>query len=266
MILPPVQELRDVAVAMAEAAARETLSRFRTPMAADSKGGPGGAFDPVTDADRAAEAAMRAVLRARRPGDGVLGEEGGGAPGTSGLTWVLDPIDGTRAFLAGAPTWGTLIACGPDGGAPILGLIDQPYVGERFYGGPDGSHVTRGTERKPLRTRKVRGIGEAILLSTFPEVGTPEEGAAFRRVAEATLLTRYGLDCYGYALVAAGHADLVIEAGLAPYDVQGPMAVVRAAGGIVTSWDGGPAESGGRVVAAGCAALHEAVIARLRDA
>ena len=266
MNLPAFEELADVADALADAAARETLARFRTPMTADDKGGPGVGFDPVTEADRAAEAAMRAVLAERRPDDGILGEEAAAVRGSSGLTWTLDPIDGTRAFLAGAPTWGTLIACGPDGEPPFLGIVDQPYVGERFAGGPDGAWIARGTARKPLRTRQIAGIGEAILFTTYPEVGTPADRAGFEGVAGRARLTRYGLDCYAYALVAAGHADLVIEAGLAPYDVRGPMAVVRAAGGIVTGWDGGPAHDGGRVVAAGCAAVHEEVIALLRDA
>ena len=266
MISSSIEELAEVAGALADAAARETLARFRTPMAARDKGAPGAGFDPVTEADRAAEAAMRAVLAALRPADGILGEEEAAVPGTSGLTWTLDPIDGTRAFLAGAPTWGTLVACGPDGEAPILGIVDQPYVAERFSGGPDGAWITRGTTRKPLRTREVAGIHEAILFTTFPEVGTPADRAGFERVAGRARLTRYGLDCYAYALVAGGHADLVIEAGLAPYDVRGPMAVVRAAGGIVTGWDGGPAQDGGRVIAAGCAAVHEEAIALLRDA
>ena len=114
-----------------------------------------------------------------------------------------------------------------------------------------------------IRARETDALSEAIILTTFPEVGSEEEAALFARLSRECLLTRYGLDCYGYALVAAGHVDLVVEAGLAPYDIQGPMAVVQGAGGIVTSWDGGPAERGGRVVAAGCARVHEAALAVL---
>ena len=262
---PKIEELQRIAAELADAAAAETLPRFRRPMSAEDKVGPGGIFDPVTEADRAAEAAMRAVLARARPDDGILGEEEAAVPGTSGLTWVLDPIDGTRAFLAGAPTWGTLIACGPTGGAPVVGIVDQPYIGERFCGGPDGAELLRGSDRKPLSTQAISGLDEAILFTTFPEVGTPAEREGFARVASRARLTRYGMDCYAYALVAAGHADLVIEAGLAPYDIQGPMAVVRAAGGIVTGWDGGPAERGGRVIAAGCRAIHDSAVALLRD-
>ena len=242
--------------AAADAARAVTLSGFRRGLAVESKRAD---YDPVTAADRDAEAAIRAVLARMRPDDGILGEEHGAAPGTSGLQWVLDPIDGTRAFVAGAPTWGTLIAVN-EGGPPVLGCIEQPYVGERFEGGFGAARLIRGEREEPIRTRSVGALSEAIILTTFPEVGSEEDGALFARLAARCLLTRYGLDCYGYALVAAGHVDLVVEAGLAPYDIQGPMAVVQGAGGIVTAWDGGPAERGGRVIAAGCARIHEAAL------
>ena len=249
-----------VAHAMADAARRAVLPLFRTDLAVDSKGS---TFDPVTEADRAVEAAMRAVLAERRPHDAVLGEEAGATAGTSGLTWILDPIDGTRAFIAGAPTWGVLIGL-RDAAGIRLGLIDQPFTGERFAGGPDGAEWTRGDERRAMRVRGTTTLAEATILTTFPEVGTAAEGAAFRRVAERCRLTRYGLDCYGYALLALGHVDLVIEAGLHPYDVAGPIGVVEAAGGIATTWDGGPALDGGTMVAAANPALHRAALDLLR--
>ena len=247
---------------MADAAAAETLRLFRTTLHADNKAADG--FDPVTEADRAAERAMRAVLAELRPDDGILGEEDAAVRGRSGLTWVIDPIDGTRAFLAGAPSWGTLIACGPTGEAPVIGLIDQPHIGERFTGSPRGAHLG-GRFDRPLRTRQVAGLSDAILFTTFPEVGTPGEAQGFRAVADHVQLTRYGLDCYAYALVAMGQADLVIEAGLQPYDIQAPLALVEAAGGIVTDWRGGPAHEGGRAVAAGCAAVHAAALRLLSE-
>lgn len=254
--------LRAAAHAAADAAAPETLSRFRSGTVVDDKGGtadrPG--FDPVTEGDRAAEAAIRAVLADRRPDDAVLGEEAGRTPGTSGLEWVLDPIDGTRGFITGTPVWGTLIAVGPEGGRPDYGIVDQPWTGERFEGGWGEAALVRQGRRTPLRTRAVSGLSEATILTTFPELDTPAEAAAFARVAGRCRLTRYGLDCYGYALVACGTADLVIEAGLARYDIAAPMALVEAAGGIVTAWDGGPAEHGGRVIAAGCPAVHAAAL------
>ena len=257
------RELIGVAHALADAAARETLARFRRrDLGVQDKGGSrldASAFDPVTEADRAAEAAMLAVLARRRPDDAVLGEEHGARAGTTGLTWVLDPIDGTRAFVAGAPVWGTLIAIG-DADGPAFGIVDQPYIGERFAGGFGEARLRRGGEEAPLRVRPCEGLGAATLLTTHPEIGTPAERAAFDRLAGRVRLVRHGLDCYGYAMVAAGFADLVVEAGLQPYDVQAPMALVEAAGGVVTAWDGGPARDGGRVIAAGDRGLHRAAL------
>ncbi len=253
-------ELARVANRLADVAREVTLRHFRTPLDVDSKRAD---FDPVTVADREAEAAMRAVLARERPDDGILGEEHGSVPGTSGLTWVLDPIDGTRGYICGTPTWGVLIAVRNADG-PFYGIIDQPFTAERFEGGPDGAHWTRGTEAKTLGVRGTTALSEATLLSTFPEVGTPGQGAAFARVAGQCRLTRYGMDCYGYALLAAGHVDLVIEAGLQTYDLCAPIAVIRAAGGIVTDWTGGPAHDGGTALAAATPELHAAAMARLK--
>lgn len=246
---------------LADAARVETLRHFRAHgLSADTK--EIDRFDPVTVADRAAEQAMRAILAKRRPDDAVLGEEFGATSGTSGLTWVLDPIDGTRGYLSGTPTWGVLISLADTNG-PVFGIIDQPYIGERFVGGLGLSEVTGPTGRSALRARPPRPLSEAILFSTFPEVGTPEEGAAFRRVVPKARLTRYGMDCYGYALIAAGQIDLVIEAGLQPYDVQAPIAVIEAAGGIITDWQGRPAPQGGRILAAANAGVHAEAMALL---
>ncbi|MEO0485821.1 MAG: inositol monophosphatase family protein [Pseudomonadota bacterium] len=258
-------ELRGVARACADAARVETLRYFRgAGLLADDKD-PGAGFDPVTQGDRAGEAAMRAVLAELRPGDGILGEEQAAIPSQTGLTWVLDPIDGTRGYLAGTPTWGTLIAVHA-GGAPVYGIVDQPYIGERFEGGFGAAQWSRAGAARDLRTRQTVTLDQAILFTTFPEVGTADERRGFEAVAAQVLLTRYGMDCYAYALVAAGHADLVIEAGLQPYDIQGPMAVVEGAGGVVTAWDGGPAEGGGRVIAAANPVIHAAALALLAAA
>lgn len=206
---------------------------------------------------------MRAILAQRRPQDGILGEEYGSTAGTSGLTWVLDPIDGTRGYLSGTPTWGVLISVA-DAEGPIFGLIDQPYIGERFEGGFGRAEVNGPMGHAALSARPARPLAEAIVMTTFPEVGTPEEGAAFRRVAEKAKLVRYGTDCYAYALIAAGQIDLVIEAGLQAYDVQAPIAVIEAAGGIVTDWEGKPCHNGGRVLAAANATIHAEALALLR--
>ena len=243
-----------LAEALADAARIETLRHFRAAgLDVESKSDD---FDPVTEADRAAEAAMRRLIGDARPEDAILGEEFGAGAGTSGLTWVLDPIDGTRAFVSGTPTWGVLIALADETG-PRMGIIDQPYIGERFMGGLGRAERAGPMGAAPLGTRADRPLAEAVVFTTFPEVGSPEEARGFHEVAGRTRLTRYGMDCYAYALVAAGQIDLVIEAGLQPYDIQAPMAVIEAAGGIVTDWRGGSAAQGGRAIAAASRQVHE---------
>ncbi|WP_425098906.1 histidinol-phosphatase [Tropicibacter sp. S64] len=252
------RELVETAHALADAAGMEILPHFRIPGLTSENKLEGG-FDPVTVADRAAEEAMRAVLSERRPMDAILGEEFGFSDGASGLTWVLDPIDGTRGFISGTPTWGVLIAVS-DAHGPVLGVIDQPYTGERFTGGLGQAVWTGPRGTGPLRARQTQAIEDAILFTTFPEVGTAEDAAAFRRVSARAKLTRYGMDCYAYALLAAGQIDLVIEAGLNAYDIQAPIAVIEAAGGLVTDWQGGPAHGGGRALAAANPAVHAAAL------
>jgi histidinol phosphatase-like enzyme (inositol monophosphatase family) len=252
-------DLWETAMALADAAAAECLPLFRSAALTAENKGLGGRYDPVTAADRGAERAMRAVLARRRPEDGILGEEFGPVTGRSGLTWVLDPIDGTRSFMAGVPAWGILV--GLDAGdGPVLGVIDQPYTGERFMGGFGRAVIARAGAERPLAVRPCAGLVDAVLFTTFPEVGSPAERAGFEAVRDRVRLTRYGLDCYAYALVALGQVDVVIEAGLAPYDIQGPQAVVEAAGGIVTDWRGGPAHRGGRIIAAGDPRVHQAAL------
>ncbi|SEU04747.1 histidinol-phosphatase [Paracoccus homiensis] len=248
------QQIIDTAHEMADAARAAILPHFRADHLATDNKRPAD-FDPVTEADRAAERAMRDVLARRRPQDAILGEEYGATEGRSGLTWILDPIDGTRAFICGAASWGVLIGLS-DGTGIRYGLIDQPYTKERFEGGLGRARLSMAEGGRPLAVRKGIALSQASLMSTFPEIGTPDEAAAFRRVAERVRLTRYGLDCYAYALLALGQIDLVIEAGLQSYDIAGPLAVVEAAGGVVTDWQGGPAMHGGQVIAAATADLH----------
>ncbi|MEO0654149.1 MAG: histidinol-phosphatase [Pseudomonadota bacterium] len=257
----PSSDLIRVANALADAARPETLRHFRAAeQGLESKGDD---FDPVTDADRGAERAMRALLARERPDDAILGEEFPDVPGTTGLTWVLDPIDGTRGYIAGTPTWGVLIAVS-DATGPILGVVDQPYIGERFLGGLGAAQVTGPLGERELGARKTASLDEAILFTTFPEVGTPADRVAFERVAARAKLTRYGMDCYAYALIAAGQVDLVIETGLQPYDICAPIAVIEAAGGIVTDWDGKPAHGGGRALAASNPEIHAQALDLLR--
>lgn len=251
------------AAELAEVARVATLSYFRAAdLLAETKETT--RFDPVTAADRLSETRMREVLARRRPDDGILGEEFAAVAGTSGLTWVLDPIDGTRGYLSGTPTWGVLISI-RDASGPLYGLIDQPYIGERFEGGFGRAEVNGPMGRKPLRTRPARPLSQAILFTTFPEVGTPSDKQCFDKVAQNARLLRYGCDCYAYALIAAGQIDLVIEAGLQAYDVQAPIAVITAAGGIVTDWQGRPCPDGGRVLAAANAQIHAEALALLNS-
>lgn len=249
----------DLAGRLADAAGAASLPHFRTAqLDAENKEREGG-FDPVTVADRAAEQAMRDLLAVERPADGIFGEEQARTIGTSGLTWVLDPIDGTRAFISGLPVWGTLIAL-DDGETGRIGIIDQPFTGERFVGVWDKSSPRawlshRGADQA-LATRRGRCLAEATLFTTDPYLFNAAERVAFDAVRRHAKLTRYGTDCYAYALIAAGTVDLVIESGLAAYDVAALIPLIRAAGGVVTNWEGGDCRWGGQVVAAGSAELH----------
>lgn len=262
--------IRATAAALADAARAETLRHFRRrDLPADNKAGDaagddrvGGSFDPVTEADRGAERIMRDILARQRPDDAILGEEYGHQPGRSGLTWVVDPVDGTRSFMCGAPTWGVLIGV-TDAHGPLYGLIDQPWTGERFEGGPGIARLTAPQGDSVLATRRDVPLARATLLTTYPDLGSAAETAAFRRLSAQVRLTRYGLDCYAYALLALGQVDLVVEAGLQPHDIVAPIAVIEAAGGIVTDWQGGPAHHGGQVIAAATPALHAAALALL---
>lgn len=275
MSLPCTDDpLEPVLHALAEAARPAALQTFRDlSLAADNKAAQG--FDPVTAADRAAEDAMRAVLAAERPSDGILGEERGASAGETGLSWVLDPIDGTRAYICGAPTWGVLAGLrDATGDAPRarLGMMDQPWTGDRFWG--DGASawtarpgMTDGTETpRRLAASACAAIGDARICSTFPEVGTEEERALFHALAARCRLTRYGLDCTAYALLAAGCVDLVVEAGLHAYDILALIPLIEGAGGVVTTWDGRPALEGGRILAAANPGLHALALEALATA
>jgi histidinol phosphatase-like enzyme (inositol monophosphatase family) len=251
-------ELLSVAYRLADLARPIALRHFRrTSMMTENKVTTG--FDPVTIADREIEQGMRDLLADLRPDDGVMGEEFENTSGSSGLTWIVDPIDGTRSYISGTPTWGVLIAL-TDQSGPVLGIIDQPYTGERFVGGFGSSVMHHQGASRSLQSRECSDLSNAILFSTFPEVGTPKERQAFDAVKEQVKLTRYGTDCYAYALVAAGQIDLVIEAGLNSFDIAAPIALIEQSGGIVTDWAGGPAIDGGQVLAAGSEAVHQAAL------
>lgn len=222
-------------------------------------------FDPVTAADRGAEEALRRIITAERPEDGILGEEFGELAGHSGFRWVLDPVDGTRAFINGRHEWGSLIALEKDG-APALGIIDQPVLRERFIGVNGIAELHAGGSVERLRVRPCADISEAILCATHPyayfDAG---ERAAFRKLAQSVRMSRFGGDCYLFGILAMGFADLVVESHLHRWDVAALIPVVKGAGGIITNWQGRDCSDGGQVVAAGDARVHKAALHILND-
>ena len=253
------QEYADFANRLADASGAVIRPYFRKPFAVTDKAGKADPFDPVTTADQEAERAIRSLIRHAYPDHGILGEEEGSTKGKDALTWVIDPIDGTRSFMTGMTSWGTLIALN-DGVRPVIGLMDQPVTGERFLGTPEGATLNGDA----LKTRECATLGEAILYSTVPEMfSRPNWKAGFEAVEQAVRMRRFGGDCYAYCLLAMGQIDLVIEAGLNPYDIQALMPIIQGAGGVVTTWAGTPADQGGLIVAAGDARVHDAARAIL---
>ncbi|AWN39298.1 histidinol-phosphatase [Methylobacterium durans] len=239
------------------------LPFFRAHFGLDDKARGGAAFDPVTEADRAAEVVLRNMIRQTFPTHGVLGEEFGAERLDAECVWVLDPIDGTRAFIAGLPTWGTLIGL-TRGGMAVRGLMHQPFLNERFFGDGASAKLRHARGERTLRTRRCESLNEAILATTDPRLfAEGEEAERYRAIEGSVRMARYGADCYAYCMLAAGQIDLVVEAGLKPYDIVALIPIVEGAGGVVTTWDGGPATQGGRVVAAGDRRLHAAALAAL---
>ena len=208
---------------------------FRTALGVENKSRSGG-FDPVTAADRAAEAAMRALIKRTFPEHGILGEEFDAERPDAEYVWVLDPIDGTKSFICGMPAWGTLIAL-TRRGEPIYGMMHQPFTREQFTGDGSAASYRGPAGDRALRTRPCADLEDAVLLTTSPLLMREADRHAFRRVEETVRLSRYGGDCYAYCMLAAGHVDLVIETELKPYDVLPLIPIIEGAGGIVTTWD-----------------------------
>lgn len=252
----PADDLR-VAQALADAAAAHSLRLFRTPLDIIAKADE----SPVTQADRAAETAMREILGAERAGDGIYGEEHGRERLDAERIWVLDPIDGTRSFITGSPLWGTLIGL-LRGGRVELGIVDMPVLGERWVGQAGAGAQRNG---QPVRASRCASVAEARIVTTSPDIFGAADWQAFDRLSRRCAMRRFGGDCYGYAQLAGGTIDLVVETGLQPYDYLGPTGLIEAAGGIVTDWEGRPLglESDGRVVAAATRALHREALALL---
>jgi histidinol phosphatase-like enzyme (inositol monophosphatase family) len=260
-----IEEYTAFACRLADIAGSTILPYFRVRLDVENKLA-GRGYDPVTLADRTAEQAIRDEIQRAYPGHGILGEEHGFAAGRDGLTWVIDPIDGTRAFIIGQLHWGVLIALN-DGTRPVLGVMHQPYTGETFVGSRLGAELRHRGKSTPLHVRECGRLEDAIVSATDPAMFTGAgERDAFRAVGSRARMRRYGGDCYSFCLVAAGFIDLVIESGLQPYDIQALVPIIEGAGGIVTTWSGGPPDSGGQIVAAGDRELHKIALALLAPA
>jgi histidinol phosphatase-like enzyme (inositol monophosphatase family) len=266
---PPSQQLEELdrfLIELNQAAAHVILPLFRADHGLKNKGGPRG-FDPVTDADQGAERAIRALIAGRYPDHGVIGEEYGEDRPDAEFVWVLDPVDGTRAFIAGLPLWCVLIGLRYRG-TPVLGSIGQPFLGELYIGHAGGARlIAQGAER-PLQTRRCPDIADALIATTDPEgCFSPEELDAWTRVRRAARLARLGCDAYAYAMVAAGTLDLVLEAGLKAWDVEAAIPVVAGAGGLMTDWRGAPVGAhGGQIAIAGDRACLDAALTLLSPA
>ena len=234
------------------------LPFFRTSLSVDDKS-TAGRFDPVTAADRAAEAAMRALIRKAFPAHGIVGEEYGSEREDAEYVWMLDPIDGTKSFISGMPAWGTLIGL-MRFGKPVFGMMHQPFLRERFTGDGEAARYRGPAGDRQLTVRGCAALEDAVLFTTSPLLMSVEDRSAFRRLEERVRLSRYGGDCYAYCMLAAGHIDLVIETELKPHDVVPLVPIIAGAGGVLTTWDGASGLTGGRIVAAGDPRVHAAAL------
>jgi len=245
---------------LAAASGDTILPFFRTALTVENKKAAG--FDPVTAADRAAENAMRALIRNSFPAHGILGEEYESERADAEYVWVLDPIDGTKSFISGMVAWGTLIGL-MRFGEPVFGMMHQPFTRERFSGDGGAARYRGPAGDRDLRVRPCESLRDAMLFTTSPLLMNEADRAVFRRVENEVKLSRYGGDCYAYCMLAAGQIDLIIETELKAHDIVALIPIITGAGGIVTTWENGPAQGGGRVVVAGDRRVHQAALAML---
>jgi myo-inositol-1(or 4)-monophosphatase len=254
--------LTDFAIALANASAQEILPYFRRNADIEVKSGP--VWDPVTEGDRAGERIIRQMIEERYPDHGIHGEEYGRKEGKSGFTWILDPVDGTRSFVCGMPTWATLIGLMFEGRC-VVGLMNQPVVGDLFFGNPHGAwHDYRGSRHK-IKTRTGVELANARIGTTAPELyRTEKDQAAFQRLRSRVQLTRFGGDAYFFAVLAAGHLDIAMDANLMAYDIMPLIPIVEGAGGCVAEWNGGDPARGGNVITAGSRPLLEEALAVMK--
>ncbi len=251
----PAIALDQLFAELAEASGSVILPFFRMQNAVSNKLADGG-FDPVTEADRAAEQAIRQRIRQEFPAHAIRGEEFGVENEGAEYEWIIDPIDGTRGFICGLPTWGTLVGLLRNG-HPVYGMMNQPYVGERFMGDGKSARLISAKGERRLSARRCAALSDAFISTTSPRILLGDQGAAYDRLEAQCKLPRYGADCYAYALLAAGQIDLVCEAGLQSYDIAPLIPIIEGAGGVVTTWSGESAAGGGNILASGDPGLHE---------
>lgn len=260
-----LHRLLQIAQLAADAARPVTCGYFRQPMRVENKAS-GSGFDPVTLADREAELAIRDVLRSQTPHIGFYGEEHEAVSDGGALMWIVDPIDGTRAFMSGMPLWGTLIGL-YNGERSVLGLMDQPVLDERYIGYLDAARLISSNNllNTNLSTRSIPSVHDAVAYCTTPDMfSNRAANACFVELKNTVKLMRYGGDCYAYALLAAGLVDIVVDCDLQPYDIAALIPIIEAAGGVVSNWAGGRAVDGGYVVACGSPELHAQVLPLLQ--
>ncbi len=240
------------------AAAKVTLPAFRSGLSVDNKLDQG--FDPVTQADKEAELVIRQTIEQAFPDHMIIGEEHATKQTNSPFSWIIDPIDGTRAFITGVPVWGTLIGIAHEE-KTFAGIMAQPFTGEIFLGlGGKSTYSRFGSDPKPLSTSTVEKLSEARLMTTTPALFEGEQLQAYLNLENQVRLARYGCDCYAYCLLAAGEIDLVVEAGLNIYDIAALIPIIENAGGVITTFDASPADKGGNVIAAATPELHQAAM------
>jgi len=255
------QELSAFALEMAKASEQATLAHFRESLEIDNKLDEG--FDPVTEGDRAAEQIMRQMIEARYPDHSIHGEEFGKKQGSEPYTWVLDPIDGTRSFIAGTVTWTTLIGLEFEH-KPVIGVMHQPYVRETFLGTPQGAWLLRDGEKQALKVNPAENLANAMGTTTAPHLyNTPEKARFLDNMRNNLRNIRYDSDAYFFSLLAAGHIDIALDADLQAYDIAPLVPIIEGAGGIVSTWSGEPARLGGDIIAAASQKLYEEALALL---
>lgn len=255
------REARDGYLAFLEALVEEAgeiaLKHFRNDPVVTDKNPSGDLFDPVTQADREVEVFIRQKIADAYPDHAIIGEELGGQSKAGALTWLIDPIDGTRGFIAGTPMWGVLTGV-QQGEQCLAGAMRQPCLRETYLGDGETAYFAQGGRRVPLRTRRRDGLGEAVVCCTHPYMyPTAEAREKFMGVMARCQFSRFGTECLGYGMLAAGYVDLVVEGGLCPYDIAPLIPIIEGAGGIVTDWQGNAAAGGGLIVAAAHRKLHD---------